>query len=80
MIIDDFPICNDASLFTKDFREDLLANFETRHVIFCLAAISSHLMSKKLGFFAPRSQRLACSTPLLQKMLLQLSALGNLMQ
>jgi hypothetical protein len=30
MIVDDFPICNDASLFAKDFREDLLAKFGTR--------------------------------------------------
>ena len=30
MIVDGFPICNDASLFAKDFRGDLLAKFGTR--------------------------------------------------
>lgn len=30
MGVDDFPICNDASLFKKDFKEDFLSKFETR--------------------------------------------------
>lgn len=57
MIVDDFPISNDASLFARDFRGDLLAKFGTRYPYFVIAT-SSRLMSKKLGLFALRSRSL----------------------
>jgi hypothetical protein len=72
MIVYDFPICNDGSLFAKDFREDFLAKFEKRLVIFCHATISSSLMSKKLGLFALRSRSLLAVGLYYKKMLLQL--------
>lgn len=50
MIIDVFPIRTYASLFKKDFREDLLAKFETRLVIFCHAAIIFLLVGRNLAF------------------------------
>ena len=82
MSVDDFPICNNASLSKKDFKEDFLPKFETRLVIFCRAAISSLLISKKLGLFAPRSQSLLAVGLYHRRCLclLQLSTLGNLMQ
>ena len=79
MIVDDFPICNDASLFAKDFREDLLAKFGLDSpILSCSSKLPPH--EQETWPFCPKVSEFACSRPLPQKMLLQLLTLGNLMQ